>query len=144
MMLLMPLFMLIALGVVIALAVYAWRLTRRVAEQDVARSQAIEDSRQSVQILIGSYLQQQVDRSECLLRTRVLLDASFADWRDATSGHAFETVSNALLAMPFGQARAKLDTSQRQDQDATRRQLLQLHEKDLEDELKQLQEWISK
>ena len=139
----MPLIFVVALVVVLILAICAWRLTGRVREQDAIRHDARADTRQSIEILIGSYLQQQVDRSECLLRMRVLLDAGFSNWREPLSSEAFETVSNALLAMPYGQARAKLTADARRDEDARRRQLLQLHEADLEVEIKQLQEWLA-
>lgn len=139
----MPLIAVLGLTVVVLLALYAWRLTGQVREQDAIRQSARANTKQSIEILIGSYLEQQVDRSECLLRMRVLLDASFPNWREPLSSQAFETVSNALLDMPYGQARAKLDADARRQEDATRRQLLQLHEADLEVELKQLREWIS-
>ncbi len=140
----MPLTGLLALALVLILALYAWRLTGQVRAQEAIRHSARADTEQSIQILIGSYLEQQVDRAECLLRMRVLLDASFSNWREPLSSQAFETVSNALLDMPYGQARAQLDGEARRTEDATRRQLLQLHEADLEVELKQLREWLSK
>lgn len=129
--------------IIAALSVYAYRLTRAVHAQTEAKRAAKAQTVEGIQVLIGSYLDQQVDRAECILRIRVLLDAGRPAWREGLSLPALLSVSDALLAMPFGQARASLDNASRQAQDATRRQLLQLHEAELTVELKQLKEWIT-
>ncbi len=64
---------LIALGILIiaGLGWYAWSLTRQVKTQEQKRTQSKQDAFLGIQILIDSYLDDQVDRSECLLRIRV-------------------------------------------------------------------------
>lgn len=125
------------------LAWYAWSLTRQVKAIESKKASARADARQSIEILIGSYLDAQVDRSECLLRMRVLLDASFPEWLDALDCTHLVTVSDHILAMPYGEARNQLDVQTRQAQDGARRQLLQMHEAELADDLKRVKEWIA-
>ena len=139
----MPWILLVGALIIAALSVYAFRLTRAVKEQAEAKKAAQAQTIQGIEVLIGSYLDQQVDRAECILRIRVLLDAGRPEWHTALTLPTLLSVSDALLAMPFGQARAALDAATRQAQDATRRQLLQLHEAELTTELKQLKEGIS-
>jgi Protein of unknown function (DUF2489). len=73
----------LGLGGLIVVAVlgwYAWSLTRQVRALESETAASREDAAQSIVILIGSYLDAQVDRSECLLRIRVLLDGRFPEW----------------------------------------------------------------
>lgn len=135
---------LIALGILIVagLGWYAWSLTRQVKTQEEKRAQARQDALLGIQILIDSYLGDQVDRSECLLRIRVLLDAHHDHWLSELQLNRFDEVSDAILAMPFGEARQQIDVKTRREHDAARRQLLQIHEAELEAELKRLKEWI--
>jgi flagellar basal body-associated protein FliL len=135
---------LIAFGILIVagLGWYAWSLTRQVKTQEEKRAQARQDALLGIQILIDSYLDDQVDRSECLLRIRVLLDAHHDHWLSELQLNRFDEVSDAILAMPFGEARQQIDVKTRREHDAARRQLLQIHEAELEAELKRLKEWI--
>jgi len=136
---------LIALGILIvaSLGWYAWSLTRQVKTQEEKRDQARQDALLGIQILIDSYLDAQVDRSECILRIRVLLDAHHDDWLSELQLDRFDEVSDAILAMPFGEARQQIDVETRREHDAVRRQLLQIHEAELEAELKRLKEWVN-
>jgi len=136
---------LIALGILIvaSLGWYAWSLTRQVKTQEEKRDQARQDALLGIQILIDSYLDAQVDRSECILRIRVLLDAHHDDWLSELQLDRFDEVSDAILAMPFGEARQQIDVETRREHDAARRQLLQIHEAELEAELKRLKEWVN-
>jgi len=136
---------LIALGILIvaSLGWYAWSLTRQVKTQEEKRAQARQDALLGIQILIDSYLDAQVDRSECILRIRVLLDAHHDDWLSELQLDRFDEVSDAILAMPFGEARQQIDVETRREHDAARRQLLQIHEAELEAELKRLKEWVN-
>ena len=135
---------LIALGILIVagLGWYAWSLTRQVKTQEEKRAQARQDALLGIQILIDSYLDDQVDRSECLLRIRVLLDAHHDHWLSELQLNRFDEVSEAILAMPFGEARQQIDVKTRREHDAARRQLLKIHEAELEAELKRLKEWV--
>lgn len=135
---------LLALGaiVIVGLAGYAWILTRRVREQANQKRQLIDNHRQSIRVLVNSCLEGQVDPAECVLRVRVLLDARGQPWRDALTLPTFLLVSDALLEMPFGQARAALDAEARHAQDGKRRQLIQVYEAELMDEFRQLKEWV--
>lgn len=138
----------LALGVgglvlVAGLGWYAWSLTSQVRVLESEKAASREDAARSVVILIGSYLDAQVDRSECLLRIRVLLDGRFPEWSRQLSSQSLLTVSDHILAMPYGEARAKLDGETRRAQDGARRQLLQMHEPELARELTQLKEWIT-
>ncbi len=136
---------LVALGIliVVSLSWYAWSLTRQVKALDYQRAQARQDALFSIQILIDSYLTDQVDRSECLLRIRVLLDAHQENWLSILELTRFHEVSEAILAMPFGEARQQIDATTRKEHDADRRQLLQIHEAELAAELKRLKEWVN-
>lgn len=131
------------LTVVAVLGWYAWSLTRQVRALESETAASREDAVQSIVILIGSYLDAQVDRSECLLRIRVLLDGRFPEWSQHLESQSLLTVSDHILAMPYGEARAKLDGETRRAQDGARRQLLQMHEPELARELTQLKEWIT-
>ena len=93
--------------------------------------------------MIDSYLTDQVDRSECLLRIRVLLDAHQENWLSTLELTRFDEVSGVILAMPFGEARQQIDATTRKEHDAKRRQLLQIHEAELAAELKRLKEWVN-
>jgi hypothetical protein len=75
---------------------------------------------------------------------RVLLDAHHADWLATLELPRFDEISQAILAMPFGEARQQIDTSTRREHDAARRQLLQIHEAELESELRRLKEWVNR
>ena len=136
---------LIALGILIiaGLGWYAWSLTRQVKIQEQKRAQSRQDALLGIQILIDSYLDDQVDRSECLLRIRVLLDAHHDHWLLDLRLTRFDEVSGAILAMPFGEARQQIDATTRREHDAARRQLLQIHEAELEAELQRLKEWVN-
>jgi hypothetical protein len=136
---------LIALGILIiaGLGWYAWSLTRQVKIQEQKRDQSRQDALLGIQILIDSYLDDQVDRSECLLRIRVLLDAHHDHWLSELQLTRFDEVSGAILAMPFGEARQQIDATTRREHDAARRQLLQIHEAELEAELQRLKEWVN-
>ena len=136
---------LIALGILIiaGLGWYAWLLTRQVKIQEQKRAQSRQDALLGIQILIDSYLDDQVDRSECLLRIRVLLDAHHDHWLSELQLTRFDEVSGAILAMPFGEARQQIDAATRREHDAARRQLLQIHEAELEAELERLKEWVN-
>lgn len=95
---------LIAIGIVVVagLGWYAWSLTRQVKTLEHQRAQARQDALLGIHILIDSYLTDQVDRSECLLRIRVLLDAHQENWLSTLELTRFDEVSGAILAMPFG------------------------------------------
>jgi hypothetical protein len=136
---------LIALGILIiaGLGWYAWSLTRQVKTQEQKRAQSRQDALLGIQILVDSYLDDQVNRSECLLRIRVLLDAHHDHWLSELQLTRFDEVSGAILAMPFGEARQQIDAATRLEHDAARRQLLQIHEAELEAELKRLKEWVN-
>ena len=136
---------LIALGILIiaGLGWYAWSLTCQVETLEHQRAQARQEALSGIYILIDSYLTDQVDRSECLLRIRVLLDAHQEDWLSTLDLTRFDEVSGAILAMPFGEARQQIDATTRKEHDAARRLLLQIHEAELSAELKRLKEWIN-
>ena len=127
--------------IVIGLGLYALRLINAVKSLEKERSKRIAEARQAVFILIGSFIDETVDRSECVLRIRVLLDAHFDDWPRARFKH-FEQISNVILALPFGKARQKMEISMRRKQDSQRQQLLQIHEDALNTELRNLGEWL--
>jgi hypothetical protein len=131
------------LCVVAGLGWYAWLLIRQVRVLESEKAASRDEAAQSIVILIGSYLDAQVDRSECLLRIRVLLDGRFPDWTQQLSSQSLLTVSDQILAMPYGEARAQLDGETRKSQDGARRQLLQMHERELARELTELKEWIT-
>ncbi len=139
----MPCLFALALLIVAGLGWYTWSLTRQVKALEHQRAQARLDALLGIQILINSYLTDQVDRSECLLRIRVLLDAHQENWLSALELTRFDEVSGAILAMPFGQARQQIDATIRREHDAARRQLLQIHEAELAAELKRLKEWVN-
>ena len=136
---------LIALGIsiVAGLGWYAWSLTRQVKTLEHQRAQARKDALLGIHILIDSYLTDQVDRSECLLRIRVLLDAHQENWLTALELTRFDEVSGAILAMPFGEARQQIDATTRKEHDEARRQWLQIYEAELAAELKRLKEWVN-
>ena len=136
---------LIAVGIVVVagLGWYAWTLMRQVKTLEHQRVQARQDALLGIHILIDSYLTDQVDRSECLLRIRVLLDAHQENWLSTLELTRFDEVSGAILAMPFGEARQQIDATFRKEHDAARRQLLQIHEAELAAELKRLKEWVN-
>lgn len=127
--------------IVVGLGLYALKLINAVRVQEVQRARCLVEARDSVFILIASYIDDQVDRSECVLRIRVLLDAHFIDWPRARFRH-FEQVSDAILSQPFGDARRRLDDQLRRTYDSRRRQLLQIHEDALALELRKLKEWL--
>ena len=137
---------LVGLGAVIVcgLGWYAWSLTSQVTSLENKRSKAKQNATMGIKVLIDSYLDNQVDRSECLLRMRVLLDAHHAEWLTTLELFRFDEVSQAILAMPFGEARQHIDVATRREHDAARRQLLQIHEADLESELQRLKEWVNR
>lgn len=139
----MPVMVTLAIAIILVLAVIALRMTRRVKAQDARAEVARAQARDSILILIGSFLDQQVDRSECLLRIRVLLDGSCGHWRQDLNLPAFTVVSDLVLSHPYGEARANLDVEVRQAQDALRRQALQIHEQPLVEELTRLKEWLT-
>jgi hypothetical protein len=136
---------LIAVGIVVVagLGWYACSLTRQVKSLEHQRAQARQDALLGIHILIDSYLTDQVDRSECLLRIRVLLDAHQENWLSTLELTRFDEVSGAILSMPFGEARQQIDATFRKEHDAARRQLLQIHEAELAAELKRLKEWVN-
>ena len=138
----MPVMVTLAIAILLVLAVIATRMTRRVKDQDARVEVARAQARDSILILITSYLDEQVDRSECILRIRVLLDGSCSHWKDELTLPAFLVVSDLVLSHPYGEARGRLDAEVRQAQDALRRQALQIHEQPLVDELTQLKEWL--
>jgi len=94
---------LVGLGAVIVcgLSWYAWSLTSQLQSLENKRSKAKQDAMMGIKVLIDSYLDNQVDRSECLLRMRVLLDAHHADWLTTLELPRFDEISQAILAMPF-------------------------------------------
>jgi hypothetical protein len=139
----MPWFIALGILIIAGLGCYAWSLTRQVKTQEQKRIQSRQDAFLGIQILIDSYLDDQVDRSECLLRIRVLLDAHHDHWFSELQLTRFDEVSGAILGMPFGEARQQIDAVTRREHDAARRQLLQIHEAELEAELKRLKEWIN-
>ena len=136
---------LIAVGIVVVagLGWYARSLTRQVKMLEHQRAQARQDALLGIHILIDSYLTDQVDRSECLLRIRVLLDAHQENWLSTLELTRFDEVSGAILAMPFGEARQQIDATTRKKHDAARSQLLQINEAELAAELKRLKEWVN-
>ena len=136
---------LIAVGVVVVagLGWCAWSLTRQVKTLEHQRAQVRQDALLGIHILIDSYLTDQVDRSECLLRIRVLLDAHQENWLSTLELTRLGEVSEVILAMPFGEARQQIDATTRKEHDAARRQLLQIHEAELAAELKRLKEWVN-
>ena len=136
---------LIALGIIVVLGLgwCAWSLTRQVKTLERKRARARQDALSGIQILIDSYFDEQVDRSECLLRIRVLLDAYHDCWLSELKLVRFDEVSGTILAMPFGEARQQIDAATRHQHDAARRQLLQIHEAELDGELQRLKEWVN-
>ena len=130
--------------IVCGLGWYAWSLTSQLKSLENKRSRAKQDAMMGIKVLIDSYLDNQVDRSECLLRMRVLLDAHHADWMTRVELPRFDEISQAILVMPFGEARQHIDVSRRREHDAARRQLLQIHEAELESELQRLKEWVNR
>ena len=137
---------LVGLGAVnvCGLSWYSWSLTQQLQSPENKRSKAKQGAMMGIKVLIDSYLDNQVDRSECLLRMRVLLDAHHADWLTTLELPRFDEISQAILAMPFGEARQQIDASTRREHDAARRQLLQIHEAELESELRRLKEWVNR
>ena len=136
---------LISLGIIVVLGLgwYAWSLTRKVKTLERKRARARQDALSGIQILIDSYFDEQVDRSECLLSIRVLLDAHHDCWLSELKLDRFDEVSGTILAMPFGEARQQIDAKTRHEHDAARRQLLQIHEAELDGELQRLKEWAN-
>mgnify|MGYP001181777967 FL=1 len=134
----------LALVVVATLGCYASYLIRKLKTIEAKREQQKRDAVLGIQILIDSYLDEQVDRSECLLRIRVLLDAHYIDWLSRLKLVRFDEISDLILSMPFGEARQQMDVSIRREHDSVRRQLLQIHEAELKSELELLKEWLSK
>ncbi|HCL68823.1 MAG TPA: hypothetical protein DIC49_04850 [Gammaproteobacteria bacterium] len=134
----------VALLVLVTLGWYAWSLIRKLKTIERKREQLKRDALLGIQILVDSYLDEQVDRSECLLRIRVLLDAHSIEWSSGLQLGRFDEISNVILSMPFGEARQQMDVSTRREHDAVRRQLLQIHEVELKSELELLKEWLDK
>ena len=134
----------LALLILAALGCYTWFLIRKLKKIEKKREQSKRDALLGIQILINSYLNEQVDRSECLLRIRVLLDAHYIEWLSKLKLVRFDEISDVILSMPFGEARNEIDVSIRREQDAVRRQLLQIHEAELKSELELLKEWLDK
>ncbi len=134
----------VALLVLVTLGWYAWSLVRKLKTIERKREQLKRDALLGIQILVDSYLDEQVDRSECLLRIRVLLDAHSIEWSSGLQLGRFDEISNVILSMPFGEARQQMDVSTRREHDAVRRQLLQIHEVELKSELELLKEWLDK
>ena len=62
----MPVMVTLAIAIIHVLAVIATRMTRRVKDQDARVEVARAQARDSILILITSYLDEQVDRSECI------------------------------------------------------------------------------
>ena len=134
----------VALLVLVTLGWYAMSLIRKVKTIERKREQKKIDALLGVQILVDSYLDEQVDRSECLLRIRVLLDAHSIERSSKLKLARFDEISDVILSMPFGEARQQMDSSKRREHDAVRRQLLQIHEAELKSELELLKEWLDK
>ena len=134
----------VALLVLVTLGWYAMSLIRKVKTIERKREQSKRDALLGVQILVDSYLDEQVDRSECLLRIRVLLDAHSIERSSRLKLARFDEISDVILSMPFGEARQQMDSSKRREHDAVRRQLLQIHEAELKSELELLKEWLDK
>ena len=134
----------VALLVLVTLGWYASSLIRKLKTIERKREQSKRDALLGVQILVDSYLDGQVDRSECLLRIRVLLDAHYLEWSSRLKLVRFDEISNVILSMPFGEARQQMDVSRRREHDAVRRQLLQIHEAELKSELELLKGWLDK
>ena len=134
----------VALLVLVTLGWYAMSLIRKVKTIERKREQSKRDALLGVQILVDSYLDEQVDRSECLLRIRVLLDAHSIERSSKLKLARFDEISDVILSMPFGEARQQMDSSKRREHDAVRRQLLQIHEAELKSELELLKEWLDK
>lgn len=134
----------LAFLVLATLGCYASYLIRKLKTIEGKREQSKRDALLGVQILIDSYLDEQVDRSECLLRIRVLLDAHYTDWLSILKLVRFDEISDVILSMPFGDARQQMDVSIRREHDAVRRQLLQIHEAELKSELELLKERLGK
>ena len=132
---------LIGCAIIVSLGLYAWILTRKVKALKEPSGEVQKRALQAINILVDSYLDDQVDRSECVLRIRVLLDGYNPGWFKDLELRTFHDASTIILSMPFGDARKKIDGSLRRDQDAVRRQLLQFHEANLSQELKLLKEW---
>ena len=61
----------LALLVLVTLGWYATSLMRKLKTLERKREQSKRDALLGIQILVDSYLDGQVDRSECLLRIRV-------------------------------------------------------------------------
>ena len=134
----------LALLVLVTLVWYASSLMRKLKIIERKREQSKRDALLGIQILVDSYLDGQVDRSECLLRIRVLLDAHYLEWSSRLKLVRFDEISNVILSMPFGEARQQMEVSRRREHDAVRRQLLQIHEAELKSELELLKGWLDK
>jgi hypothetical protein len=137
---------LIGLGglIVCGLSWYAWSLTSQLKTLENKRCSTQQDAMIGVRVLIDSYLDNQVDRSECLLRMRVLLDAHCTNWLTDLELHRFDEISHTILTMPFGGARQHIDVLTRRKHDSARRQLLQIHEAELKSEMQRLKEWVNR
>ena len=134
----------VALLILVTSGWYALSLIRKLKTIEKKREQSKRDALLGVQILVDSYLDEQVDRSECLLRIRVLLDAHSIERSSRLKLARFDEISDVILSMPFGEARQQMDSSKRREHDAVRRQLLQIHEAELKSELELLKEWLDK
>ena len=134
----------LALLVLVTLGWYASSLMRKLKTIERKREQSKRDALLGIQILVDSYLDGQVDRSECLLCIRVLLDAHYLEWSSRLKLVRFDEISNVILSMPFGEARQQMEVSRRREHDAVRRQLLQIHEAELKSELELLKGWLDK
>ena len=134
----------VALLILVTLGWYALSLIGKLKAIERKREQSKRDALLGVQILVDSYLDEQVDRSECLLRIRVLLDAHSIERSSRPKLARFDEISDVILSMPFGEARQQIDVSTRREHDAVRRQLLQIHEAELKSELELLKEWLDK
>ena len=103
----------VALLVLVTLGWYASSLIRKLKTIERKREQSKRDALLGIQILVDSYLDGQVDRSECLLRIRVLLDAHYLERSSRPKLVRFDEISDVILSMPFGEARQQMDFSRR-------------------------------
>ena len=76
-------------------------------------------------------------------KKRGYIDAHHDCWLSELNLVRFDEVSGTILAMPFGEARQQIDAATRHQHDAARRQLLQIHEAELDGELQRLKEWVN-
>ena len=110
----------------------------------IEKARTIKTRRLGVQILVDSYLDEHVDRSECLLRIRVLSMLILLRGHPDQKLARFDEISDVILIDAFWRSASAdgfFDASRAR---CGERQLLQIHEAELKSELELLKEWLDK